>query len=65
MTKITIETLKFVYTECIKMVVIKSELYHPLNYLENKINTLFKHSREKKKCPQGTCVGFPWKAKCT
>lgn len=35
MTKRTIETLKFVYSECIKVVVIKWELYHPLNYFEN------------------------------
>ena len=36
------------------MVVIKSELYYPLNYLENKIRSLFKYSQEKKQSREKT-----------
>lgn len=41
-----------------KVVVIKLELYYPLNYPEGKINSLFtlwkKQKEEKKIVPQGT-----------
>lgn len=62
--KALIEQLKCVYSECIKVVLIKSELYYPLDYLENKINSLFNQSQEwqekrkqtNKKMPRGSHV---------
>lgn len=67
--KVLIEPLKCVSSECILVAVIKSQLYYPLNYLENKsiiyLTRVKKRSRKrkrKKKSPKEISVmSFAWK----
>lgn len=64
--KALLEHLKCVYSESIKLCVSNQNCITSLDYLENKINSLFNQSQERKQkeggeMPRGSCIiSFTW-----